>query len=154
MVVSNTSPLNYLILIEAIDVLALLYERVVISPSVYQELRAPKTPEVVRRWIEHHPDWLETSPEPGSVDLELASLHAGERDAISLALHLKAEALIIDERHGRNEAERRGLTVVGTLGVLLSAHERGFIDIHDSISRLRRTTFHVSPKLLAYVLQR
>jgi len=61
--------------------------------------------------------------------------------------------LIIDERQGRNEAERRGLKVIGTIGVLVSAHERGFLDIHDSISRLRQTTFHVSPKLLASVLQ-
>jgi len=116
MAVSNTSPLNYLILIEAIDVLPRLYERVLISPSVFQELRAPKTPAVVRRWIEHHPDWLQTSSERGSVDLELMSLHAGEREAISLALHLQAEALIIDERHGRNEAEKRRLKVIGTLG--------------------------------------
>ena len=153
MVVSNTSPLNYLILIEVIDVLPQLYERVIIPPSVYQELRAPETPEVVRSWIEGHSDWLEISSETGSVGLELASLHAGEREAISLALHLQAEALIIDERQGRNEAERRGLKVIGTIGVLVSAHERGFLDIHDSISRLRQTTFHVSPKLLASVLQ-
>lgn len=154
MVVSNTSPLNYLILVEAIDVLPRLYERVIIPPSVYQELHAPETPKVVQNWIEDHPDWLETSSETGSVNSELASLHAGEREAISLALHLQAEALIIDERQGRNNAERRGLKVIGTIGVLVSGHDRGFLDIHDSISRLRKTTFHASPKLLASVLQR
>lgn len=108
MVVSNTSPLNYLILIEAVDVLLRLYGRVFISPSVFQELCAPKTPEVVRRWIEHHPDWLGTSSERGSVDLELANLHAGEREAISLALHLQADALIIDERMGATKPKEEG----------------------------------------------
>jgi predicted nucleic acid-binding protein len=153
MVVSNTSPLNYLVLIGEIDVLPRLYGQVVIPSSVYQELRALETPEVVRSWIEHHPDWLETSSETESVDLGLASLHAGEREAISLALHLQADALIIDERQGRNEAENRELKVIGTIGVLVSAHQRGLLDINDSISRLRETTFHVSPKLLAAALQ-
>jgi predicted nucleic acid-binding protein len=154
MVVSNTSPLNYLILIEAIEVVPRLYECVIIPPSVYQELRAPETPEVVRSWIERHPDWLEISSETGSADSELASLHAGEREAISLALHLRADALLIDERQGRNEAERREMKVIGTIGVLVSAHQRGLLDIHSSLSRSRQTTFHVSPKLLASVLQR
>jgi predicted nucleic acid-binding protein len=50
MVVSNTSPLNYLILINQIDLLRQLYGRVLIPPSGLDELRAPETPEAVRTW--------------------------------------------------------------------------------------------------------
>lgn len=51
MVVSNTSPLNYLVLIDQIELLPALYGRVLIPQSVAEELKAPETPEVVREWI-------------------------------------------------------------------------------------------------------
>ena len=154
MVVSDTSPLNYLILIEEIDVLPQMYGRVIVPSSVNVELRAPETPDVVRRWIEDPPGWLEISTEIGRPDPSLDALHLGERHAISLALRLKAAALLIDERRGRREAEDRGLKAIGTLGVLVSGHERGLLDLAGSITRLRKTTFHASAKLLSAVLQK
>ena len=154
MVVSNTSPLNYLILIEEIDVLPRLYERVIIPRSVSGELQAAETPEPVRTWILNPPDWLEISPETGLLDSDLMSLHAGERDAITLALHLQADAVLIDERRGRGEAEKRELKVIGTIGVLAFAHERGLLNLRNAIGRLQMTTFHLSPKLAASVLEK
>src|SRR6267142_748091 len=121
MVVSDTSPLNYLILIEQINLLPQLYTRVLIPGSVDEELNAPETPDLVRRWRASLPDWLEVSTDLAAPDPDLSHLHAGERDAISLALHVKADAVIIDERRGREEAEKRGLRVIGTLGVLAAA---------------------------------
>jgi predicted nucleic acid-binding protein len=154
MVVSDTSPLNYLVLIEQINILAMLYGRVFIPQSVYEELNAPETPEPVRAWRADLPRWLEISSERPAPDTGLSSLHAGERDAISLALHLQAGALIIDERRGREEAEKRGLKVIGTVGVIASAHESGLLDLIGAFDRLRQTTFHVSPKLLAAILRK
>ena len=118
MVVSDTSPLNYLILIKQINLLPQLYSRVLIPGSVLTELSAPETPDLVRTWRASLPDWLEVSPDVATSDPDLSHLHAGERDAISLALHVKADALIIDERRAREESEKRGLRVIGTLGVL------------------------------------
>lgn len=86
--------------------------------------------------------------------MTLIELHQGESDAIALAQHLGAEALIIDERRGRQEAEARGLVVIGTLGVLMSAHQRGFVNLAEAIDRLRQTSFHASPKLLPLILER
>ncbi len=154
MVVSDTSPLNYLILIEQINLLPQLYSRVLIPASVYEELNAPETPDLVRTWRASLPDWLEVSPDLAAPDPDLSHLHAGERDAISLALRVKADAVIIDERRGREEAEKRGLRVIGTLGVLAAAHERGLLDLTAAIDLLRQTTFHVSPKLLAAILSK
>jgi predicted nucleic acid-binding protein len=50
-VVSNTTPLNYLILIGRVDVLSKLYELVIIPEPVFNELTAPSTPQLVRDWI-------------------------------------------------------------------------------------------------------
>jgi len=48
MVVADTSPLNYLILIDHINLLPQLYGRVLIPESVLQELSAIETPQIVR----------------------------------------------------------------------------------------------------------
>jgi predicted nucleic acid-binding protein len=117
-------------------------------------LRAPEAPAEVRRWITNHPRWLAVSSEPLPDEGGLEHLHAGERDAISLALRVRAEALVIDERRGREEAERRGLNVIGTVGALAAAHEAGLLDLTDAFERLRQTTFHVSTKLLAAILRK
>ena len=154
MVVSNTSPLNYLVLIDQIHILSALYGRVFIPQSVFEELKAPETPEVVRSWIANPPRWLEIESAVTVADSNLDALHQGERAAIALAQHLRADALIIDERRGRQEAETRGLIVIGTLGVLAAAHERGLVKLAEAIARLRQTNFHASPKLLAMILER
>ena len=154
MVVSDTSPLNYLILIGQIELVPQLYGRVLIPGSVHEELNAPETPDLVRTWIANLPSWLEVSSEFAALDLALSHLHAGESDAISLALQIKADALIIDERRGRQEAEKRGLKLIGVLGVLAAASERGLVDLTAAIDLLRQTTFHVSPKLLAALLSK
>jgi hypothetical protein len=55
LVVADTSPLNYLLIIHQETLLPVLYERVVIPPSVYRELLRTETPEVVRQWLAHPP---------------------------------------------------------------------------------------------------
>jgi predicted nucleic acid-binding protein len=59
-VVSNTSPLNYLVLIKEIEILPAIHGRVTIPIAVADELRHPASPDAVRRWIAHPPGWLET----------------------------------------------------------------------------------------------
>ncbi len=154
MVVSNTSPLNYLVLIDQIHLLRALYGRVLVPKSVYEELTAPEAPEAVRSWIMSPSQWLEIASEVPVADSKLSQLHEGERDAIALVQQMKADALIIDERRGRQEAESRGLVVIGTLGVLVTAQERDLTNLVEAIDRLRQTNFHASPKLLSLILER
>lgn len=154
MVVADTSPLNYLVLINQIDLLPQLYGRVRVPESVLDELSAPETPQLVRNWATNLPEWIEVSPATLIDDGGLNRLHAGERDAICLALNVHADAVLLDERRGRQEAENRDLKVIGTLGVLVSAHDRGLIDLRATINALRQTSFHASPKLLASIVDR
>ena len=58
-VISDTSPLCYLLLIDLIEVLPQLFGRVIIPQKVRDELLAPTAPQVVREWIAQPPDWLE-----------------------------------------------------------------------------------------------
>ena len=90
-VVADTSPLNYLIIIGQIHLLSCLYTAVMIPPAVANELRQPDAPERVRTWISNPPGWL-IIQEPASVsDPRLTDLDRGERDALSLALQMGAD---------------------------------------------------------------
>jgi predicted nucleic acid-binding protein len=60
--------------------------------------------------------------------------------------------LYVDEMMARREAERRGLPVIGTIGVLSEAAGEGLIDLRECLQRLRETSFHISPAILAQLL--
>ena len=120
-VVADTAPLNYLIQIECIDLLRELYETAVVPEGVMKELSDGDAPAAVRLWVDLLPDWIDKRAIDPRPDPSLAMLDMGEREAIQLALELNANLLLIDERRGWIEAQRRGLTVTGTLGVLLGA---------------------------------
>ena len=86
-------------------------------------------------------------------DAALAKLDLGERDAITLATELQADQLIIDDREGRREAERRAIPVIGTLGVLREAATLKLLDIRVAVDRLQTTSFYVAPEVLATLLK-
>ena len=117
--VADASPLQYLILLEQIKLLA-TFGRVVVPQAVVDELQRRRTPDLVRCWIATPPAWVEIAPRIDQVteDQRLAILGDGEREAIVLAQRAGADILLMDDREGVEEAHRRGLTVIGTLGVL------------------------------------
>jgi predicted nucleic acid-binding protein len=121
-VVADTGPLYYLVPIGQTNVLPLLYNSV--PAMVVEEMQQAGTPTALRSWISQPPNWLEVRPDPPS-DPTLSFLDLGESAAISLALSLRAEGILIDDWDGRAEAVRRNLRVTGTLGVLVLAHRRG-----------------------------
>ena len=150
-VVADTSPLNYLILIEQVHVLEALYGQVMIPPAVQDELLSVDAPEQVRAWIMSPPSWFQVrSPLPTFRDSVL--LGDGESEAIALAEQIGADRIIMDETLGRSEALSRGLKTIGTLGVLRDAHRAGLLDLQTAIARLKTTTFHASPQVLQLIL--
>jgi predicted nucleic acid-binding protein len=147
-VISNTGPINYLVLIEEIGILPVLFGTVSIPQAVERELGSAQAPDKIRKWLGSSPGWLRVlEVEP---DTSLAGLDAGEAEAISLAVRARAGLIMLDEAKARRAARERGLTVVGTLGILDKASGRGLVDLTAAVSRLRSTTFRASPKLLAY----
>ena len=151
-VVADTSPINYLVLIDHIGILPRLYTRVLIPPAVFDELTHPAGPSPVREWTERHPIWLEVINPKNTV--ALAQLDLGESQAIALASELGGAVVLIDELAGRHEATRRGLKVAGTLSVLDDADRAGLIKFDEAIARLRRTSFRVSQAVLAEIEQK
>ena len=152
-VVADTTPLQYLVLIQHEHVLPALYGRVVVPPAVISELSHDETPKPVRDWLKNAPSWLEVR-EPREVGRSSVPLGAGELEAISLAEELEADALLIDDWDGRQEALRRHLTVLGTLRVLADAFDDGLVDLRVAVDRLRRTNFRANEELFQWLLDR
>src|SRR5947209_31820 len=104
-VVADTSPLNYLIFIEAIDLLPRLYRKIIIPTEVLDELIDDSAPSQVSEWAMKLPHWVEVRSAPPHPALSF--LDQGERCAILLAQTEAEVLLLIDEAAGRLEASRR-----------------------------------------------
>ena len=154
-VVADSSPLHYLILLDQSDLLHRFYGEVLVPDPVAAELGAPASPPRVREWMRDRPSWLQvvrvSAEDVASITDELG---LGERAAIALALRARADLLLIDDSEARAEAARRSLPVTGTLAVLRTAAEEGLIDVRDMLAKLTETNFYVDEKLLSKIFGR
>jgi predicted nucleic acid-binding protein len=146
LVVADSSPLIVLIEIGRIDILPALFGRVIIPLEVSGELAQDKRPQSIRSFIATPPDWL-IQQAPSSVD-SIPMLHPGETSAISLAIELHAELLLIDESLGRKAAVARGIHVTGTIGIVERAAEKGLLDLKETFAQIKNTDFWISEELL------
>ena len=151
LVVADSSPLNVLVVLGYVEILPKLFQTVVIPTQVANELSHRRTPITVRNFIAVPPSWLQIRV-PLNVE-RISTLDPGEEAAISLACEISADLLLIDDKDGRMAAVQRHLTVIGTIGILERAAQRGFVDLKQAIDRVRRTDFRVSDELLNQTLQ-
>jgi uncharacterized protein len=155
-VVSNTSPLTNLAAIGQFDLLHQLFGEILIPEGVWSELNAKG-----KRW-------------PGSMEVENSTwtsrrsvqdqplitalsrdLDRGESESIALAVELKADLVLLDEREARHAARRLGLSIMGVIGILLLAHSRHEIDhLKPHLDALRqKANFYINDQLYQMVLE-
>lgn len=156
-VVSDTSPISSLFLAGYLQLLPDTFGRVVVPERVFEELL------VLERDFGHdlaplkNAAWLEVRTVQVSVTLQQMrqTLHEGEAEAIMLAKELQADYLLIDEQEGRAFATAEGLRVVGVLGVLLEAKNRGRIQsVKIAVDELvAKSKFWVSEKVYLQVMK-
>jgi predicted nucleic acid-binding protein len=154
LVVADTSPIFYLLAIGHIDILPRLFGKVLVPDAVHRELCHPTAPAILRDWSVRVPTWVEVMAVAALDDDVLAVLGSGERAAITLAMSVHADLILIDERKGTSAALNRGLEVTGTLGVLELAARRGFVNLADAFSRLKATNFRYRQEIMDEILAR
>lgn len=152
-VVSDTSPICYLLLIGKIDILQTLYSSVTIPQTVADELRASESPLIVKRWITQPPNWLQIQSIETPQVIEPGKLDPGEQEAILLAEQLNADLVILDDKAARRSALERGLTIIGLLGIVKDAAELDLVDLETIFAKLREVGFWVAPSLLEHLLK-
>lgn len=151
-VVADTSPINYLILIGQIELLPRLYARILVPAAVLAELNHRLAPKPVQEWASNTPRWFEVLTP--NTNLTLGRLDLGESEAIALAVEMHADVLLIDDVAGRQEAVRRGLRVAGTLSVLDDADKAGLVNFDEAVAQLRKTSFRVSEAVVSEIMQK
>lgn len=156
-VVSDTSALSNLVLVNHLWLLEAIYQVVIIPDAVAAELAAashPKIPAILQlSWIQAQSLSVSDSQLAEQLQQE-RGLDVGEANAIALALELQADDLLMDERLGRQEAVRLGLSIIGILGILLVAKQRNLIPqvqpVMDEL--INQVGFRVSAQLYQRVL--
>lgn len=151
LVVSDTTPLNYLILIGKIDVLPSLFGSLIVPPAVISEMRHPKAPSAVAAWASSPPQWLKIQEPRHNLNLALGP---GEKEAIAVAEELGIRAILVDDKKARIEAKKRGLSTIGTIAILELADEAKLLDFEVCLVLLRDTTFRIESALLNPVRSR
>lgn len=132
--ISDTGPINYLILTGHGEVLPKLFERILIASAVQSELSAQNAPSVVQAWIKNPPGWLEIVDCPAVPSVP--GIHRGEAAAIALANSIPDSLLLMDDRRGVRAARELGLQVTGTLGIPISPRNE---DSSISLARYSRS---------------
>ena len=148
-VVADSSPLRYLIVLGKQDLLPDLLGEIWIPPAVLDELSAPATPAGVRAFLQSLPGWLKVR-EPDKVALEgiTSQLDCGERAALALARELGADLLLLDDAAARKQARALGFRITGTVGVLRLGAERGLIDVPATVEQLRQCGLYLDESLI------
>ena len=100
----------------------------------------------MKDWIASAPSWLEVKQADASFFTPSKKLGDGECEAIALAIELKADALLIDDRDGTREARRQSLIALGTVNLLERAAEKGLLDLPETLNRLSQTSFRLPPR--------
>jgi len=149
MVVSNTSPLRYLIVVGQAGLIGKVFQQVLIPPAVIAELTHPSAPPEVRLWMAQPPAWLvmQTLQRQPAPEL-LRTLDRGEAEALQLALETRADFVLMDERLGRRAGLSLGLTLIGALGLLRESYRQQLVlDPLQVLDQMKRIGFRISPAL-------
>ena len=161
-VVADAGPLMTLAKLNLLHLLKQLYGRVQFPRSVYEEVVVEgmqwgfEDAGTLQLFLSQE-DWKPTEVKDVPYDIASSHLDRGERESIALALALDG-LLLIDEERGRQEARRRGVTVRGTLGVLIQAYHSGLITA-DQLrfyfgQIVERMDIWISPALCRRLLQK
>jgi uncharacterized protein len=157
-VISDTSAITNLAAIQHLHLLSRLYRQVIIPGAVYRELTeidppVPGTLEVqTSSWFEVKQIANRDVVERLQAEMRL---DPGESEAIALALELKADLLLIDERRGRAEADRLGLRITGLLGILVEAKRKNLVSAVKPLmdDLIATSEFRVSSALYHQILE-
>lgn len=157
-VISNTSPLLNLAIIDHLFLLPQQFGQIYIPPAVFTELKINQDlPGSRALEAAVNQGWLisQTVENTLLVNLLRRDLHQGESEAIALAVECSADKILLDEKEARQVARALGISTIGILGILLKSwNERRIASIKAVIARLEQEArFRIAPALLAQVLE-
>jgi predicted nucleic acid-binding protein len=153
-IVGDSSPLIALAIIGQLELLAKLYQRVIIPEKVWEEITIHGAGLAGAAAISQL-DWL-IIQKPASEMVKPLSilLDAGEAEAIALAMSLPDSTVLLDDAQARRVAEHFGVNRIGTLGILRRAKKAGLITaIKPYTVQLQNSGIYMRQNLIDAVLR-
>ncbi|WP_341878217.1 DUF3368 domain-containing protein [Defluviitalea saccharophila] len=149
-VVVNSTPLISLYKIDNLNLLKLLYDQVYIPYGVYEELSVESKDNFL-----DNADFviLKKIQNEEAKKFFKTSLHKGEVEVMILAEEINADLCIIDDLLARKYAKYLGLKITGTMGILIKAKEKGYINqIKPLLDQLIYNNIYIDNNLYVKVL--
>lgn len=153
-VVVNSTPLIILCGIGRLDILKEMYQEIYIPVAVFREVTAKN--DLACAQLRSAGAWIhiEQIQDYREKKMYKAKLHDGEVEVMILAQEQEAGLVILDDNAAKKTAKYLGLTVTGTLGVLIKAKQQGIIEtVRPLLTEMRRNGFYVSSMVEYMVLE-
>lgn len=125
LVVADSGPIFSLAIIDKLVLLDNLFDEVKISHAVWVELTTDESKPFHKRIYSYFQDKVEQIK--GFNELTFV-MDYGESESVILYKELQANFLLIDDKKARTIAENFGINCIGTLGLLVKAKEKGYIE--------------------------
>ena len=151
-IVMNASPLIFLDKIGRLELLNELFEGIYIPKAVIQEIDTIKNQSEKVKLAKILYNEFEVLNKTAVAGL-LGKLHLGEVEVIVGAIEQNIAVVVLDDNVARIKAKQIGLEVTGTLGILLRAKAKGYIDdISTDLDKLKEAGMYLSDHIIRQVL--
>ena len=154
-IVSDTSSIGYLVQINLLHLLQILYGEIIIPNAVNKEvLQLENKGYLLSEFI--NADWIKiySAHNLSNVKNYINILDQGELEAISIAIELNADLLIIDEKLGRTVATNLGFDITGLVGILMTAKNKNLIpSVKTALDKVILLGCRISKKLYNIALK-
>lgn len=153
--VSDTGPIIGLAKIGKLTLLEKCADEIFIPPMVYKELFGKIGPESeeIDKALNSFIKTVSLPQTEGQIRNAISGLDEGEKQAITLAYtRIDNVVLLIDDRAGREVAEKLGIPITGLIGLILRLKEKGFVqNIGAIVEELRRKGYWLSDDVVEMV---
>lgn len=151
-VVSDTSPLLNLALIDRLEALEKQFEEITVPEKVWQELEEGE--KGLDKLKQKREIFNIVKVEEDSFYKELnKELDKGETAAIRHAIEKDADIVLLDEKEGRKVARRHDLKTTGVIGILIREAEKGNLKLEKTLKELKQSGFWISEELEQQILK-
>ena len=155
-IVSDTSPISNLLVIDKLVLLQKVFSKVFIPDQVYMEiLRLGDFNFDLKDF--RKADWIirKSIHDLATYQALIKSVDAGEAEAVTLANELHADYILIDEKKGRTIAHQYNIKTLGLPGVLLKAKQQRHVpQVKTILDQLRNEAdFWITEELYLQTLK-
>jgi predicted nucleic acid-binding protein len=149
MIIGDSSALIALSVVDKLELLEKLYENLFVPEAVYDEVT-----QVGRAQSDKLKQFLQSRVKVVNLNISKVGLGLGELEAITLYKELDADVLLIDDNRAKKYAVLNDVKVIGSLGVLMKAKEKGYIDkVKPFLDDIQKSEVYISKKLIEKVLE-